>query len=127
MNGITEVLSLMKPDLVITVIIFVLLFIKLGKEINNDALLPVIQVLLLLNFITGFFWNSAGSLFYGMYHTDPLIAIEKSILSLAVYLVSLLFNGWFRKTEHLSEFFILMLSALLGMNFMISSGNFLMF
>jgi len=127
MNGITEVLSLMKPELVITVIIFVLLFIKLGKEINNDALLQVIQVLLLLNFVAGFFWNSAGSLFDGMYHTDPLIAIEKSILSLAVYLISLLFNGWFRKTEHLPEFFILMLSALLGMNFMISSGNFLMF
>lgn len=127
MNEITEVLSLMKSELVISVIIFVLLFIKLGKEIKNDALLPIIQVLLLVNFIAGFFWNSAGSLFDGMYHTDPLIAIEKSILSLAVYLISLLFNGWFRKTEHLPEFFILMLSALLGMNFMISSGNFLMF
>lgn len=127
MNGMNEFILLMKPELIITVIIFVLLFIKLSKGIRNDSLLPIIQVLLLLNFIAGFFFNASGSLFDGMYHTDPLMAAQKNILNLGVYLISLLFADWFVKTDHLAEFFILMLSALLGMFFLISSGNFLMF
>jgi len=122
-----EFMILMKPELVVTFIIFVLLFIKLGKAISNDFLLNVIQVLLLINFASGFFFNHEGNLFGAMYHTDKLIAAQKSILSLGVYLISLLFTDWFKKTEHLAEFFILMLSALLGMFFLISSGDFLIF
>ena len=122
-----EFLSLMKPELIVTVIIFVLLFTKLGKGLKNASLLNLIQLLLLINFAAGFFFDSNGSLFGGMYHTDGLIAAQKSILSLGVYLISLLFEDWFKKTEHLAEFFILLLSALLGMFFLISSGNFLMF
>ena len=62
-----------------------------------------------------------------MYHTTKLIVFQKSILNFGVYVISLLFAGWFKKTEHLSEFFMLMLSALLGLDFLISSGNFLIF
>ncbi len=127
MNGTKEFVSLMKPELIITVIIFVLMFIKLSKGIKDDSLLPIVRVLLLLNFIAGFFFNASGSLFDGMYHTDPLMAMQKNILNLGVFLISLLFADWFKKTDHLAEFFILMLSALLGMFFLISSGNFLMF
>lgn len=122
-----EFMILMKPELVVTVIIFILLFIKLGKAISNDFLLSIIQVLLLMSFVAGFFFNREGNLFGGMYHTDKLIAVQKNILNLGVYLISLLFADWFKKTEHLAEFFILMLSALLGMFFLISSGDFLMF
>jgi NADH-quinone oxidoreductase subunit N len=122
-----EFLTLMKSELVITIIIFLLLFIKLSRGIKNDLLLLIIQNLLLLNFIIGFFFNATGSLFDGMYHTDPLIAFQKSILNFGIYLISLLFTAWFKKTEHLPEFFMLMLSALLGLDFLISSGNFLIF
>ena len=94
---------------------------------KNGSMLLLIQVLLLLNFIAGFFFNTEGSLFGGMYHSDPLLVLQKNILSLGVYLISLLFSDWFRKSEHLPEYFILMLSALLGMFFLISSGNLLMF
>jgi NADH-quinone oxidoreductase subunit N len=122
-----EFITIMKSELVITVIIFLLLFIKLGKGIKNDTLLIIIQFLLLLNLIGGFFMNDEASLFDDMYQTTPMIAFQKSILSLGVYLISLLFTDWFKKTEHLTEFFILMLSALLGMFLLLSSGNFLMF
>ena len=122
-----EMFTIMKSELAITVIIFLLLFIKLGKGMTNDSLLMLVQFLLLLNFIAGFFFNRPGNLFDGMYHTGPLIAFQKNILNLGVYLISLLFADWFRKSEHLPEFFILLLSALLGMFFMISSGNLLMF
>lgn len=117
----------MKPELIITVIIFLLLFIKIGKELKNETILLLIQVLLLLNFIAGFFFNKEGILFDGMYQTTAMIALQKNILSLGVYLISLLFAGWFKRSEHMPEFFMLMLSALLGMFFLISSGNLLMF
>ena len=123
----SEFITIMKSELVLTGIIFFLLFVKLSRGIKNETLLSIIQLLLLLNFILGFFMNADGSLFDNMYQTNPLIAFEKNILNLSVYLISLLFTGWFKKTDNLAEFFMLMLSALLGMFFLLSSGNFLMF
>ncbi len=122
-----EFCTLMKSELLISVIIFLLLFIKIGKGMKNDLLLIILQFLLLANFVAGFFCNMEGELFGDMFYTNELIAFQKNILNLAVYLISLLFAGWLRKHEHMPEFFILMLSALLGMFFMISSGNLLMF
>ncbi len=122
-----EFLILMKGELMATAIIFLLLFIKIGKGMRNDSLLSLIQVLLLLNILLGFFYNKTGSLFDGMFSTTPLIALQKNILNIGVYLIALLCTDWLRKTTHLAEFFILMLSALLGMFFMISSGNLLIF
>ncbi len=123
----SEYITIMKSELIITGIIFLLLFIKLGKGIKNDLMLVIIQLVLLLNFIGGFFMNFEADLFDNMYHTSPRIALQKNILNLGVYLISLLFADWFKKTEHLAEFFILLLSALLGMFLLLSSGNFLMF
>lgn len=122
-----EFLTGMKSELVITVIIFVLLFIKIGGGMKNERILPFVQVLLLLNVIAGFFFNESGSLFGNMFYTTPLIAFQKNLLSIAVYLISLVCAGWLKRTPHLPEFFMLMLSALLGMFLMISSGNLLIF
>ncbi|HTQ63972.1 MAG TPA: NADH-quinone oxidoreductase subunit N [Puia sp.] len=122
-----DFLILMRSELAVTIIIFFLLFIKVGRGMRNESLLPLIQVLLLLNCASGFLFAKEGTLFDGMFHTSPLIAFQKSILSLAVYLISLLCSDWLKKNQHLPEFFMLMLSALLGMFFMISSGNLLMF
>jgi NADH-quinone oxidoreductase subunit N len=118
---------LLKSELVITFIIFLLLIIKVGKGMKNESLLSLIQILLLINLAAGFVYNKSGSLFGAIYTTNTLIAFQKSILSLGMYLISLLFADWLKKSEHLTEYFVLMLSALLGMFFMISSGNLLMF
>ncbi|WP_462251623.1 hypothetical protein, partial [Ferruginibacter sp.] len=99
----SEFITIMKSELVLTGIIFFLLFVKLGKGIKNDTLLSIIQLLLLLNFIFGFLMNVDGNLFDNMYQTTPLIAFEKSILNLGVYLITLLFAGWFKKTDNLAE------------------------
>ena len=117
----------MKQELAVTAIIFLLLFIKIGKGIQHSSLLSLVQFLLLINFGAGFFFNQSGWLFGDMYQTTPLIVFQKNILSLGVYLISLLCADWLKKTEHLPEFFMLMLSALLGMFLMISSGNLLIF
>ena len=124
---LNDFLLLMKSELALAFILFLLLIIKVGTEMKNDRFLALTQLLLLGNFIFGFFFIENGSLFGGMYTTNGLIVFQKSILSLGIYLISLLFSDWLKKSEHLPEFFILLLSAVLGMFFMISSGSLLMF
>src|ERR1043165_1013557 len=124
---LNDFLILMKSELVVTFIIFLLLFIKIGKGMKNERLLSLVQFLLLVNFAAGFFFNETGKLFGGLFYTNALIVFQKSILSLGAYLISLLFADWLKKSEHMPEFFMLMLSSLLGMFFMISSGSLLMF
>ncbi|MFM2139721.1 MAG: hypothetical protein RJA57_2028 [Bacteroidota bacterium] len=124
---LTEFLQLMKAELSLTVLIFFFLFIKIGRGMRNEILLPLAQTLLLLNFIAGFFFNLEGQLFGTMYLTTPLIVLQKNLLNLGVYLLSLVCSGWLRRTPHLPEFLLLMLSALLGMFLLLSAGNLLLF
>lgn len=124
---INDFLILMKGELFIAVIIFLLLFIKVGREMQNAPLLTLVQVLLFINFLLSFALNREGQLFGDMFQTNSLVAFQKSILSLGTFLISLLSTEWLKKHAHLPEFFILMLSSLLGMFFLISSGNLLMF
>lgn len=122
-----DYLVFMKSEWFIILTIFLLLIIKLGKGMRNETLFSFVQFMLLISTIAGFLFNGFGRLFGGMFYTTPLIGFQKGLLTLAAYLISLLCVDWFKKTRHLAEFFILMLTALLGMFFMISSGNFLMF
>lgn len=119
---------LMKFELLLTLILFILLFVKLGKEsMSNASLLNFINVMLLVNFIAGFFMNQDGELFSGMFRTNKLIEFEKNILNLGTLIISLQATAWLKNHKHLPEFFMLLLSTLIGMFFMISSNNLLMF
>jgi NADH-quinone oxidoreductase subunit N len=121
-------IQIMKQELMIVVIIFILLFIKLGsKEWNTEKLLHFTNVLLFINLVAGFLLSSNGSLFGDMYRTNELLVFEKNILNLGALLVSFQSFEWLKKHEHAPEFYMLMLSSLLGMQFLISSGNLLMF
>ena len=122
-----EMLTIMKPELLITAILFIILLIKLGSNWKNESVLLLVQSLLLLNFLSGFVFPAEGTLFNGIYQATALGILQKNILALGVYLISLLFSGWLKQSEHLSEYIILMLAALLGMDFLISSGNLIMF
>ncbi|MET3883378.1 hypothetical protein [Niastella sp. OAS944] len=122
-----DFLLLMKQELIITVIIFTLLLLKIGTEMSNTAILNLANGLLLFNLAAGFMGNQAGMLFDGMFFTNPLIVLQKNILSLGTLIVSLQSSSWLKKHEHVPEFYILLLSNLLGMFFMISTGNLLMF
>jgi NADH-quinone oxidoreductase subunit N len=124
----SEFLLLMKHELMITLIIFVLLFLKLGSvEWKNTSLINLVNALLTVNFITGFFLNQEGSLFGDMFFNNGLLALEKNILNLGTLIISLQSWHWLKAHKHVTEFYILMLSTILGMQFMLSSGNLLMF
>jgi NADH-quinone oxidoreductase subunit N len=125
---VNEFFILMKQELVITFVIFVLLFIKLGKEeTKNETLINFVNILLTLNLISGFFFQQSGTLFGDMFRTNELLIFEKNLLNLGTLIISLQSYNWLKDHKHVPEFYILLFSTLLGMFFMISSNNLLMF
>ena len=125
---VIDILALLKQELSVSIIIIVLLIIKIGAgEWKISNLLNFINLLLLINFLAGFVLNSEGSLFNGMFNTNKLIILEKNILNLATLIISFQSFNWLKEHKHVIEFYVLMLSTLLGMFFMISSGNLLSF
>jgi len=125
---LNEFLYLMKAELMITVIIFILLFIKLGNsEIKNEQMLNLINLLLFINLGAGFFYIPSGNLFGDMFYTNELLTLEKNFLNMGAFIISLQSYQWLKNHKHVPEFYMLLLSTLLGMFFMISSNNLLMF
>ena len=125
---VNEFLILMKQELVITFIIFVLLFVKLGKEeTKNETLINFVNILLTLNLVSGFIFQQSGTLFGDMFRTTEIFTFEKNLLNLGTLIISLQSYNWLKEHKHVPEFYILLLSTLLGMFFMISSNNLLMF
>ena len=125
---VNDFFILMKQELLITLIIFILLFIKLAnKEWKTETVLSVINVLLFINLAAGFLYIRPGTLFGDMSRTNELLAFEKNILNIATLIISLQSHNWLKQHKHVPEFYMLMLSTLLGMFFMLSSNNLLMF
>src|ERR1051326_1577657 len=119
---------LMKQEVFLTLIIFVLLTLRvLFRSKENATVIHFTNFLLLANFVLGFLGNRDGELFSGMFHTNGILAVEKSILNLGTLIISMQAFDWLKNHKHVFEFYILLLCTLLGMFFMISSNNFLMF
>ncbi len=98
-----------------------------GKPVLN-TMLPV--VLLAIHTLITIVPGPEAEAFGGMYHNAPIQSIVKSILSVGTLIVFLMAHEWMRLPDTAikqGEFYILTLSTLLGMYFMISSGHFLMF
>lgn len=118
----------MKHELLLSVILFLLLLIKIGSNEENSGRWHVmVNVLLLINLIAGFCCNVTGELFNGMFVSHDLIHLEKNILNLGLLIVSLQSHPYTRNHHHAPEFYILLLSSVLGMFFMLSSGHLLLF
>jgi NADH-quinone oxidoreductase subunit N len=80
--------------------------------------------------IIGFLPSSTGNLFGGMYISSRTTLLMKNILNIGALLVFIQSVAWLKKEENsqkISEYFILLISTLVGMNYMISAGHFLMF
>jgi NADH-quinone oxidoreductase subunit N len=122
-----NILIQLRQELALTLLIFLLLFIKLGKDRSNESILNFINVALLINFGAGFCCHDTGELFNGMFHTNVLVVFEKDLLNLAALIISMQSYAWLKESKNLIEFYLLTLTSLLGMFFMISSGNLLMF
>jgi len=124
---LTEFCILLRQELLVAGIIFLLLFIKLGKERSNETVLVLVNIVLFINLALGFCCDTEGTVFSEMFRTNKLAVLEKNLLNLATWLISMQSYSWLKTHKHVTEFYMLLLSALLGMFFMISSGNLLMF
>lgn len=122
-----NILIQLRQELALALLIFVLLFIKLGKDRSNESILNFINAALLINLVAGFCCQETGSIFNGMFNTNALIVFEKDLLNLALLIISMQSYAWLKESKNVIEFYILTLTSLLGMFFMISSGNLLMF
>jgi len=124
---LSNIFILLRQELILSLLIFLLLFIKIGKERSNETVLNLINILLFINLAAGFFGMSEGGAFNGMFTTNALIVLEKNILNLAILLISMQSYAWLKHHKQVAEFYLLIFTSLLGMFFMISSGNMLMF
>jgi len=71
-----------------------------------------------------------GSLFGGMYQAGGTTTLMKNILNIGTLIVLMQSYTWLGRPENrdkIHEYFLLLISTLIGMNFMISAGHFLMF
>nr|WP_302831437.1 NADH-quinone oxidoreductase subunit N [uncultured Bacteroides sp.] len=128
---------LMKEELSLILVIIILFVADLfmspdahksnGKPVLN-TMLPV--VLLAIHTLITIVPGPVEDAFGGMYHNTPIQSIVKSILSVGTLIVFLMAHEWMRRPDTAikqGEFYVLTLSTLLGMYFMISAGHFLMF
>ena len=117
----------MKLEMALTLIIFILLFLKIDGRAGNHAIIHVTNLLLLVIGAIYFLPESNGQIFNGMFRSSPMLEFEKTILIVATLIISLSSYQWLKNFRHVAEFYILLLSSLLGMFFMMSSANLLMF
>lgn len=120
---------IMRHELLLTAVIVVLLIREVfsGKE-HSNVFFPVFLFLIVT--ITGFLPADKGSLFGGMYQADSIRILMKNILNIGTLIILLQSVTYLKNEENKNksaEFILLLFSTLLGMNFMISSGDFLMF
>lgn len=121
----------MRHELLLTAIALILLMTDLMlKPSQKPRIIPVALVLFSIHTIVGFLPVVEGILFGGMFRSTSLINMMKNVLNVGVLIIMLQSYTWIMKPENrdkMSEYFILMFSTLIGMYFMISSGDFLMF
>ena len=123
-----DMLALMMQEFVLIAVFFVLLFIRVGAgDWDSGRTLWFVNGLLLVNFVPGLFLQAEGILFGGMFHTGKLIVLEKNMLNLGTLIISMQSFQWLKAHKHALEFYLLLLSTLLGMFFMVSAGNLLIF
>jgi len=120
----------MRQELLLLAVILLLVIFEIFIN-NKKALVNWALVIFGLHTLIGFMPMDEGALFGGMYQTNQLVHLFKNVLNIGVLIILLQSAEWIKKEivdQHKStEFFIMMLSSLLGMYFMISSGDFLMF
>ncbi|MDR0186751.1 NADH-quinone oxidoreductase subunit N [Prevotella brunnea] len=110
----------------ILIILFVADFISANKE-DRKWFNPLACMLMIVNTIVCLAPMDSQNAFGGMYVTSPAVDVMKAILSLGTFIVLLQSRAWAVKSKKEGEFYMLIVSTLLGMNMMMSAGNFLMF
>ncbi len=123
---------LMRDEFVLLGIILLLLVAEImliGK--NRKAVVGIATGLFIVHTLVGFLPLAEGTMFGGSFRTNHLLHNMKSIMNVGVVILLLQTWTWAREEwshkGRVTEFYFLIFSTLLGMYYMISSGDFLMF
>ncbi len=125
----------MMPELILVVTLILVFFLDFFSRsdqrtyaLNASA---GMLVLLLADLLFVFpKWDTAVSAFGGMYISNPSIVAIKAIMTFGALVVLIMSYGWINRPDtrkNAGEYVMLIVSTLLGMFMMVSSGNFLMF
>jgi len=128
--NIDAILLMRTEFLLVFQIIFLIIYDLFASKSGRRGLDVVACSLFIISTVIGFFPAVTGSAFGGMFVADAMNGVFKSVLNIGVILVFLQSKTWLNNeyTEHKkAEVYILIISTLLGMDLMISSGHFLMF
>ena len=123
---------LMRHELLLLAITLLLVVAEVFISRTKKQSIVHLAVLLFgIHTLVGFLPASEDSLFGGMFRTNGLIHLFKNVLNVGVLVLLLQSADWLQerivRQNKGTEFFILLFSSLLGMYFMVSSGDFLMF
>jgi len=126
-----ESFIIMRHELVLTLaFIFILVAEVFTGERNKEKIKGIAVVLFAIVTAVGFLPAATGTLFGGMYQASGTTTLMKNILNIGTLIVLIQSYTWLGRPENrnkIHEYFMLLISTLIGMNFMISSGHFLMF
>ncbi|MFI5163665.1 MAG: NADH-quinone oxidoreductase subunit N, partial [Bacteroidia bacterium] len=121
-------ISMMRFEMFALGVIVLLLLVKIFSEkLNVFLILGLVNFSLLAILAVSFIGHPHGNIFGGMFLNDGTVMLEKQIITFATLLIFLQANYWLKSQENFLEFCLLLFSVLMGMYFLLSSGNFLMF
>ena len=126
-----ESFLLMRSEIgLLAIIVLLVVFEVFSNKKQKAAIIPA-ALILLVNTIIGFLPLASGEIFGGMFKTNALLHLFKTILSAGVLILLLQSADWLKEKviaeNKATEFIILILSSLLGAYYLISAGDFLMF
>ena len=127
-----EQLLLMRHEIMLMIAAVIILIIELstGKD-NKSLMIPATVILFSIITFIGFLPIETGKLFGGSYNTSDMIILMKNSLNIGLLIVIIQSAGWlkhsFENFDNSGGYFFIIISSLIGMDFMISSGDFLMF
>lgn len=120
---------ILRNEILLTILVLWHLIADLNEGKDNRFLVNGTIFGFLLITLVGIMPAQSASLFGGMFLNDPLRNMLKFILNLSTFIILLQSSTWLRKIDNQPKtgaFYMLIFSTLMGMSFMISSGNFLM-
>jgi NADH-quinone oxidoreductase subunit N len=121
---------LMRQEILVTILIVLIIIGEVFRTENQlKSFLRIYIGFYLLITVIGFLPSASGILFGGMFQTDTTYTLLKNVLNIGTLIVLLQALPWLETDTYKNksgEFYLLILSTLVGMDFMISAGNFLM-
>ena len=120
----------MQAEVSLVAILIIVLLTDLFLKESNPRMMQSVSCILLVVQLALNIVPTAGEAFGGMYHSTEMASVVKTILTAGTLLVFLQSGEWLEREDSRrksGEFYLLTLSTLLGMYFMVSSGSFILF